>query len=96
MLYQKDNNFNESASPHSIGLANALTIPSPGWDSNYRLGLEKQAVGAANTIGKGTRGFPQWGVGLSGMGCDGGLGCAGGDNLIVLAVVVIGAMALAR
>ncbi len=34
MIYNKDNSMVESKSPHSLGLRNNVTIPSPGFDSN--------------------------------------------------------------
>lgn len=46
MIYFKDNRFGESLSPHSLGLRNNMTIPSPGLDENPLLKLQKEYWGA--------------------------------------------------
>lgn len=47
----RNQSFIESSSPHSIGLANNVTIPNPGWDSNPLLLTEKQLNGRSASNG---------------------------------------------
>jgi len=67
MIYNKDNRFRETDSPHSLGLENAMTIPSPGFDSNPLMINQKSF----------------WGRGISGLSFDGtglfGTGLFSGD-----------------
>lgn len=67
MIYNKDNKFGESTSPHSLGLRNNMTIPNPGWDQNTHMIYEKRF----------------WGAGMSGLSFDGtgllGTGLFSGD-----------------
>jgi hypothetical protein len=67
MLYSKDNLFVETQSPHSLGLKNSMTIPSPGFDQNQLMINEKRF----------------WGAGLQGLSFDGsglfGTGLFAGD-----------------
>jgi hypothetical protein len=62
MIYNKDNRFGESTSPHSLGLRNNMTIPTPGWDSNPLMINEKRFWGA------GMQGLTFDGTGLLGTG----------------------------
>jgi len=69
MIYQKNNAFIESSSPHSLGLQNNLTVPNPGWDQNSLLINEKKYWGANNSNGfTGLRGLTFDGTGLFGTG----------------------------
>jgi len=74
MLTYADNNFRESTSPHSLGLANNMTIPNPGWDSNSLMINEKKFWGAGLQGGcpgmgcMGMRGLTFDGTGLLGTG----------------------------
>lgn len=65
MLYSKDNRFAESASPHSLGLRNGMTIPSPGFDQNPLMLNEKRYWGATS---QGFGGLSFDGTGLLGTG----------------------------
>lgn len=67
MIYPKDNRFVESKSPHSLALSHAMTVPSPGFDSNPLMINQKEF----------------WGAGMSGLSFDGtglfGTGLFSGD-----------------
>jgi hypothetical protein len=60
-------NFHESKSPHSLGLQQAMTIPSPGFDTNPLMINQKK----------------YWGAGMGGLSFDGtgllGTGLFSGD-----------------
>ena len=66
MLAPANNKFNESLSPHSMGLSNDMTIPSPGFDSMANLGRDKLWSGASPQSGMGGLTFD--GTGLLGTG----------------------------
>jgi hypothetical protein len=72
MIYNKDNRFSESSSPHSLGLRNNVTIPNPGWDQNALLINSKKDWGTQGTYGmaqlKGLGGLTFDGTGLFGTG----------------------------
>jgi hypothetical protein len=53
LAFSGQHEFEESTSPHSIGLQNAMTVPSPGFDSNPLMIEQKRF----------------WGGGLQGLGC---------------------------
>lgn len=53
MLVPADNRFGESQSPHSLANRLAMTIPSPGWDTNPLMITQKEF----------------WGGGMQGVGC---------------------------
>ena len=61
-----DNQFVESSSPHSLGLKNNMTVPSPGFDSNALMINEKKYWGASQS--NGLRGLSFDGTGLFGTG----------------------------
>lgn len=65
MLAPADNLFVESKSPHSLGLRNNLTIPSPGYDENPLMIEQKKFWGAGL---QGIRGLTFDGTGLFGTG----------------------------
>lgn len=60
-----DNRFVESSSPHSLGLQNNMTIPSPGFDQNAAMIREKKYWGATS---RGFGGLSFDGTGLLGTG----------------------------
>ncbi len=62
MLAPANNLFIESASPHSLGLKNNMTIPSPGFDQNPLMIEQKRFWGA------GLRGLTFDGTGFLGTG----------------------------
>lgn len=57
MIYPKNNLFVETASPHSLGLANNMTIPNPGWDSNPLMISTKKFWGETRSNGTGFSGL---------------------------------------
>ena len=65
MIYQKDNRIAISKSPHSLGVQNNLTIPSPGFDENPLIINEKRWLGAGM---QGLGGLTFDGTGLFGTG----------------------------
>jgi hypothetical protein len=73
MLYTKDNLFVETQSPHSLGLKNALTIPSPGFDTNALMVNQKR----------------MWGIGLRGVNglFDGPISTWGIEELLIVGVI---------
>src|ERR1017187_2377884 len=62
MLTFVDNKIGVSKSPHSLGVRNALTIPSPGFDSNPLV------IGQKAVLARGMSGLSFDGTGLLGTG----------------------------
>lgn len=52
MIVAADNLFTQSLAPHSMGLANNMTIPMPGWDANPNL-TRSTRLWAAPSLQKG-------------------------------------------
>jgi len=69
MLYLKNNQIEVSKSPHSLGVQNNMTIPSPGFDENPLIIGEKKALAAGLQ-------------GCSGLGCLGLSGLMDGTGLL--------------
>lgn len=78
MFAVADNTFKVSASPHSLGLQNNMTVPSTWGDTNPLIALEKSAL--ASGVQGVNKGFP---YGMSGLTFDGtgllGTGLFSGD-----------------
>lgn len=50
MIVAADTRFIQSTAPHSLGLANAMTIPSPGFDTNPLMINQKRNWGAGQQL----------------------------------------------